>query len=437
MNINVDKANIPPETPAIESSVNSTGFDPSDFIIRDLDLDQVEGRNFLHYRDRPLGHYAVKISLEASQNPAIQPEIVRSNGALPLSAETPRSHRERMNILLAEARTKLRHLNRPDPDMEVFKGYINQVIQSRNPSKWLDAELGFTDMDPEDKDYVAKFAEVRIENGYAIPVIPNDMFLNFLQWYHYELASEQREFNDTKEILLDSMKQNLRLGIAKGWIPKGVGKRFDRLDTTLFVIDDGFNRNVDTQPAQSIRGIVEKNLIVLEPKILTEQADYSRQHLILHEIIHVLQGYNTDPEKDESGLYRLFDQDLAYTLTGVRALNEAVVEHLTFSLSEGLDIDDTEAPAQQDEAFYKKARQMLNALCNRGKHTIDIRLFIAAHFEHDEGDKIEGVFPSQLLEEQLKSAFPGMNVLEEIANIQNHSEIDTFIAKIEKLQMSY
>ena len=265
------------------------------------------------------------------------------------------------------------------------------------------------------------------------PIIDDNLLLNFLQWHQYANAKEQAKFNETLESQKQLFTQRIDDFIQKGTLPEWVAERVPGvLEKAQFFMDDGMNttaEGLDGYTYDSWR-LHEGNraFIVIHPHLSEKELD----HTLTHELIHTIDGYDVNTESD--GLERLFDKDDEGSDTwGPTGLNEAVVETLAHSMSYGADIDVIDpAHRKRKQATYDHERMLLDTLCHAGERPIDVRLFIAAHFQQDGTDTYDGELPIARLKKEIEAAFPGRNVLDRIREIETQKDVLPFVRSLRK-----
>lgn len=321
--------------------------------------------------------------------------------------------------------------NFSDEETKVINGILNDDQQSSWVRQRLQSsvegmnEVGERSSLEDDVDFV-RIIRSKNENGeYRVD---DTTFLHFLQWHQHAIAAEQAEFNKNRELTTRDFEERINSAIEKGWMPEWVSRRLDeRLTNVTYVIDDGMRTQI--VPKNSMGGYTLRSddgklmPVVLEPEELSVAHGNRRDKIITHELIHVIDGYVEDG--NERGLPRLFSPTSNW---GPTALNEAVVEHLADSIYYDIDIDTIDPSVRSHKAdAYHNERTLLHTLCNNGKKTIDVRLFIAAHFQHEETDTYDGELPLELLKTEIENAFPGMNVLQRIQDIKENADVGTFV----------
>jgi hypothetical protein len=304
----------------------------------------------------------------------------------------------------------------------------NEVLNNAVPSSWIDRRLGFNG-DDEYKDYVGKIKEVDTDGNY---VVDDELFLNFLEWNNYQLALAQLEIDENKESIKKDFKNKIQKAVKKDWIPKWVSddRLNERIDEVTIATDDGFGTYVKQIGGNAMRLSTGHNEIVVMPAhLIGEKAE----KIFTHELTHVMDGYGLDDdnsskrESDNYGMTRLFGEEY-----GGNAMNEAVVEHFADSLISGHpDVIDPYAKVRDNSAYFSE-RVLLNVLSTMGKKPINIRLFFAAHFQHKDTDTIDGKQPLELLEQEIKEAFPDIDVIGEIKGIMDSKEIAPYTADLRR-----
>lgn len=240
--------------------------------------------------------------------------------------------------------------------------------------------------------------------------LSDEFVTNILEWNNYNLVQDNYDFERESERYKGLFKNKLSAAVNDGWVPEWVLKRLDsRINYAQIRLDDGFTTSRENIGGYTNDGIEDVRHVVLQPDNQSINK-LSNEHVMLHELTHVMDG------RDEGGggLTRLFKSN-KNTYAGT-ALNEALVEHFSFSLYKDLPIDDLDTlNTERQESRYFDEREILALLCTEGKEQIDIRLFISAHFSHDEDDLYDEKNPIDELKRAIECSFPGANILSDMS----------------------
>lgn len=304
-------------------------------------------------------------------------------------------------------------------DLGIYRKYqFNKNVHKKSPPEHLIKMIG---------------AKGIVGTNYAKMITSSDnkdAVLNFMQWHNFELAKDQKTLDEKSHIHKEMYRQKMNKAIEDGWVPEWVGDRIDeRLLDTIIVQDDGFDTVFAKSPSLgSAYRTYDKQYIKIAPPSLGER---QTEKVMTHEFNHVMDGYAKEEGRQGSyGMYRLFDSLHPYA--GF-VLNEAVVEHLADALHTGNSIDVIDvASRQRRNAFYTTERKLLNVLATKGDKKIDIRDFIAAHF--DEGEHIDenGDTPTEKLKRKLKEAFPTRDIIGELDQCRSQNDIKRFTRKLRR-----
>ncbi|RYX78406.1 hypothetical protein EON76_05930 [bacterium] len=240
--------------------------------------------------------------------------------------------------------------------------------------------------------------------------LSDEFVTNILEWNNYNLVQDNNDFERESERYKDLFKNKLSAAVNDGWVPEWILKRLDsRINYAQIRLDDGFTTSRENISGYTNDGIEDVRHVVLQPDNQSINK-LSNEHVMLHELTHVMDGR----DGGGGGLTRLFKSN-KNTYAGT-ALNEALVEHFSFSLYKDLPIDDLDTlNIERQESTYFDEREILELLCTEGKEQIDIRLFISAHFSHEEDDLYDEKNPIDELKRAIERSFPGANILSDMS----------------------
>lgn len=323
---------------------------------------------------------------------------------------------EHENLVIA-ARERLAELSEDQKD--IFNRFLN-----KNANSWVTARLdknytntkkGMTSSQFKktlqrkgSTDYVGKLLEVDKTGQY---VIDTATFGNFLEWNNHELMKRQAELDTQSEGLKERFKTRFLRAIDDDWVPEWVRSRVDdRIDLSEIAVDDGFDTMVFDWAGNHVEASTGVREIVVEP-----DREDKLEKTLDHELCHALDGR----VNDFPVIYSLFKSEEAG-----RALNEAVVEHLADALSKGNDINIIHPDSKERSgAVYTSERYLLYVLAECGEQPINIRTFIAAHFDDGSYRDEQGRTPLQTLRLEIDRAFPGKNVLGRLDEMETMEDI--------------
>lgn len=359
-----------------------------------------------------LGAEAVKSALANSQ--AIISEATLGDGGSETGPED-------ISEMIATAREELKGLSRLE------KRQFNNYLAKSSSSAWLDSRLGLEKKKlNRRKNYVDKLLERDEKSGEY--TVDDDLMMNFLEWHNHDLVQRQQEVDRRDEYYKAAFKHKFTKAIIDGWVPAWAGERTDeRLNRTVIAVDDGFETMhgyYSGVAANALRTKTDDQEIIFAPGMGLDP-----EKILTHEFVHVMDG-KAEKGKAAQGLYKLVSDYRTYP--GV-ALNEAVVEHLADAMYKGEGIDEIDPRSSvRSGAVYRKERALLNILANMGKHKIDVRLFIAAHFDEGEHTDEQGRTYIEALKDQIKSAFPDIDVLDELGKLESTKEVHAYTQQLRK-----
>lgn len=306
---------------------------------------------------------------------------------------------------LEQAREQLKEVSR-----KRTRG-LRRLLREQPPSPWLDTQLK---LKRSGNSIVKRLTKKNRQGGYKVP---DELFLNFLEWHNHALAERQkivdRRANQDKRDYLE----RLYIAADNGWVAPSLDENVERVAGADIVVDDGIMTDLDDAQGKAERQS-NHNAAILSPLLKESEVAF----VIDHELTHIGEGVDkkdvaklfkmvmgeSEKPKRLHGLERIFGNK-----GGGRALNEATVEHFTSSLHSG-DIDITRPGHKvRREATYEDERWLLHGLCSYGVKKIDVRLFIDALFENRESALDEENSIGDLKQE-LKEAFPFADVIDEI-----------------------
>ncbi len=252
----------------------------------------------------------------------------------------------------------------------------------------------------------------------ATPTVGEDgqKVMNFFEWQTYAATKREETFAaQERPKLLDAVDHYIGRGVTHGILPVSSHNKFRglmagnsvRVEETFFTTVHNYGEGI------TVRGTATKftdgsAVVGLSPELQSNEA--KKEHTVVHEILHVLDGTVDNPasegsyESKDTGLYRIFGDG-----AGATAVNEAVTEHTADSLIHGnMDEINPFSEARVNSTSYHGSRFLLEVLCKEGVSPVDPRLFTAAMLEEGNGGK--GSAASKLTT-KLDKAFPGMNVI--------------------------
>ncbi len=301
----------------------------------------------------------------------------------------------------------------------------NELFAAQPASPGLNALLGVDGTSTNGNDVVEKLTAIKSDGTYEIG---DEAFVNFLEWHSHALSTAQWEFDLTAAGHKREYVAAFTEAVNEGWVPASAVTHLSRLHKTRLIVDDGFQTHMHGL-AGSMVGTSDDQMY----RVLVAPAHAEAPHrLLLHELTHVMDGHDDLPEAEKNEMFRLPKSSGLYRLFGAgdggEAMNEAVVEHFTHSMHRGeVDVLDTTAEIRNG-ATYTDERYLLNVLANGGFAAINIRTFIAAHFE-DQGQA--GTLGDQsaqvILAAQLREAFPFADVVGEISRLSTNKDKEAIL----------
>ncbi len=295
---------------------------------------------------------------------------------------------------------------------------FEELLSQHQMPEWLNELIGLDEADIHDPSVdkatplIAKLTQKDTEGNYTVG---ERTFQNFLEWHNYCLAQEQKAFDAQKEAYIRTFKAAVERAVKKGWLPELALERLSRLESVSMIVDDGFDTNFKGKNGyQGFRGD-GKEVVVFDPD------QTSREHIFTHESVHVIHGRRAwnGGNYGTYGIGNLFD----FEEFASRTVLEACVEHVAVAL-EGNSIDDLRLGKHKHPDIYPDERRLLHALCESGVETVDIRFFINALM--DEPGSLSPVgqeTANEKLAAQLKAAFPGRDICQEIAQLRDMVDV--------------
>lgn len=264
-----------------------------------------------------------------------------------------------------------------------------------------------------------RLTEKNPDGSYAVG---DATFTNILEWHNYTMNVRSQEFmRKNWPEYLQSYKHRLQVGVYGGWLPDSVfdTEKMNKLDQAQVILNDGLNHYENETTGSMVKHDRNQSAEVFLPLDVETST-------VMHELSHVIEGQRIDRKlKRGSLLYSSsFGLNRLFGISGAdagRRLNEAVTTHIAETMMKGnpdvINPDIKGGP-------YELERHVLDRLCNGGLKTIDIRLFIDAYFEDTDSRRPRGTALSRLKKE-LKEAFPGQNLLMNLASICGKGDKET------------
>lgn len=312
---------------------------------------------------------------------------------------------------------------------------LNRVLNSAPQSKWLRNSLvhATTARRHERRrdrnaafDYVGALTVTNEDGRYRVA---DDTFMNFLEWHQYGMVDLQKTIDEEKEALDTRFINRVERAIARGDAPEWLARRLrDRLSSADLFVDDGTLTDITDGRAGYAERYDSGQATVIRHDVLATAAQ-PKEKVYVHEAIHQTDGYDVE-QGDRRGLTRLFaTSGYGDENWGPVGFNEMIVEHLAdvlYKNGRGMDVTNP-IHRQRRGATYGNERWLLETLCHGGERPIDPRLFVAAHFCHDETDTYEGEPPLECLRGEIEAAFPDMNVLSRIEDVKESGDMRGFV----------
>jgi hypothetical protein len=306
-------------------------------------------------------------------------------------AETPAEVRSQA---IQKARNKLAEAGKAKPEL------VASLLNLGQMPRWLRQAIN-EGLDTSDNDVLlARLIETSEDGGH--PLVP-ERTLRDVMWIHtLRLTRQQHELNARAPGLIKQFREQIA---NTDWLPKDAALNADnRLALTSLLADDGFNTEILNKLAMTTYN-TKGNVIILGPK--------ASRHTCTHEFCHLLPGTDGAPDglvRATTGLQRIFGDT-----EGAAVLSEAITEQTALALERGkIDLLDPYNNHHHDRYYYG-AGMMLESFCWRGKHPIDIRLFIGSAYEN-ESTRPDSA--SRQLVANLRTAFPGLDIAHELAKMQ-------------------
>lgn len=291
-----------------------------------------------------------------------------------------------------------------------------------NPPQWLRERLGLGDGN---KGVVSILA--RNIQKYDIS---DETIINFLEWHNSKLAEKQAELDAQIAQYKQGFSDDMQAAMEAGWIEE-VPANLKRVDKTTVVADDGLKTSLREGQPWNGGTHQHSNMVMISPQ--AQEEPFQLKRLLRHEFTHVVQGVDRAPDGSVSGkggLYRLFGKG-----RGGSVVNEAAVEHFANSLLVG-DLD-TMDPEVRRAASYPENRGLLYGLSSFGVHPIDMRYFTKALFENRNAPQQEDRDGQSMLQEQLRRAFPFTDVVKEISQFDDETDVAEYTEKLRRRARAY
>lgn len=253
---------------------------------------------------------------------------------------------------------------------------------------------------------------------------------NFYEWYNHAFDNRAEEFKrDEAPKLLDKVDDHLKEGAASQILPAKALRRFRQLRKK-----DKLHIGIFGNPLVGHEGQIGHALHFANGDELMhlslELKGAELEHTATHEALHTIEGASEPGDPDAQGvdptkargLYRLFGNGPLGKIIG-----EAVVEHTADSLINGnFEVTLPVAAARKGSRSYTGSRLFWHVLSNCGVKPIHPSVFVNALFE--DGTIEDG--PSlQRLQQELRDAFPGQDIVKELkAELKSSNDTDAIYA---------
>jgi hypothetical protein len=246
-------------------------------------------------------------------------------------------------------------------------------------------------------------------DGQGKPLVPDDVVLKTIH------AHGLRHFNTQHKLDLPegapALKEDFTglveyAALDDGWLsPEGLANMRQRIPETQILRDDGFDTNLKGRLAHVFYSN-NRYSVILGPA-----ADNG---VATHEMSHVLEGTDTDPDDWRSrGLRPIFGKQL-----GAWLVNETVAEHLNLALwCRNVDILDPTTHHHEGRA-YPSGGPLLQAFCTAGVKPVDVRRFTDAYCENAVTRRALGDNSAAAkLVTDLHEAFPRRDVVRDVSGL--------------------
>ena len=220
-------------------------------------------------------------------------------------------------------------------------------------------------------DFIEKLTELD-EDGK--PVVSDELFQNFFEWYQTSLAKQQHELNEEMPSRIYEYSCGVEDAVKEGRLPEGFVRNLDSFEP-----DSPRSRNLnislfDMMVGSSATGVFFEQLPTYRKAPIGVRADilgdYGEFETIWHELTHITSGDEIDFGDVEAN----------------QIINEALTEHISHVILKS-DQDDLLSD-EDDYAFmsgkaYAKEREVVRWLASSGNKTISPQMFYEAYAEYD------------------------------------------------------
>lgn len=255
--------------------------------------------------------------------------------------------------------------------------------------------------------------------------VGNETFLNVLEWHNWHLVKEQKNFESVRGEYMSILSEGVARLVNAGDLPSAAMDKIGQLEGVYFALDDGMDTVLEGRGGfhKTSLNDVNNSVILLGPDHL------QRERVLIHEALHdmTLREEKIGPESN-SGIMITFASKSSFY--GSTVIMEALTEHVAGAVM-GDDMHNLEVTADKHAMAYPEERQLIRLLCENGAMPVDIRLFVNALFEEvhvarDLGDNSANA----LLKKALSEAFPGMDIVGRIADLQDDESLTNLIVDI-------
>jgi len=262
-----------------------------------------------------LGQNAVKLALKQSYDQQRGDQLEHGDD-------------ERLAKQLQKARDELEELTPRQARL------FQQLVLDQPNSPWLEWRLDMPNRTYRPTSLIQHLTDRKQDGSY---VLPDRVFMNFLEWHNHVLATKQHELTDRTPSLRAEYAAKIGQAVWDGWMPPSVLHKLSRLQKTQLIIDDGLHTTVDDTEGAAFN---DGSAILIAPNKVARPG-----HLLWHEFSHLLDGQSPAADGERvgfnRGLYRVFGAG-----EGGRAMDEALIEHVASSLENGA-IDAIDPPSSR------------------------------------------------------------------------------------------
>ena len=343
-------------------------------------LDQAKRTSFLQERKKSVDELGIDIDDVFGKNLKLYEE--KTKDALNAIGEIDHEGIARLRAFLAELPGGIR-----DRQNQIFTSLMNEfknnfileTIRPNQKTKEIKSDqdllwsiiMGESEERREWYDFVGKLTELD-ENGK--PVVSDELFQNFFEWYQASLAKRQNVLNVDKRNNIADYSNGVKNAVSNGYLPESLVRNLDFFDPESPRFHDLNFALFDMMgEGSSAVGTYFELLPTEREAPIGIRADVDNQNkdgIIWHEFTHAISGDVIDFGDDEAN----------------RIVDEALTEHISrivrSSGDAGMFPDDDDLEFMSGSS-YDEERSVVKWLATSGKRTIPPKMFFEAYAEYD------------------------------------------------------